>query len=82
MRRAGWLVLVLAIGCALVTPASAQVVTGSQDDPANPLGALEPHFPGKAKRVIYLHMIGAPSQGVHQNDPEELRQLNIPPVIF
>lgn len=31
-------------------------------DPANPLGALEPHFPGKAKRVIYLHMIGAPSQ--------------------
>lgn len=31
-------------------------------DPANPLKALKPHFPGKAKRVIYLHMIGAPSQ--------------------
>tara|TARA_R110002096_G_scaffold426410_1_gene636081 strand:+ start:596 stop:2104 length:1509 start_codon:yes stop_codon:yes gene_type:complete len=33
-----------------------------QHDPANPLNALEPHFPGRAKRVIYLHMIGAPSQ--------------------
>ena len=28
----------------------------------NPLSALPPHFPGTAKRVIYLHMIGAPSQ--------------------
>ena len=33
-----------------------------QHDPANPLSELAPHFPGKAKRVIYLHMIGAPSQ--------------------
>src|SRR5687767_1233775 len=24
--------------------------------------ARKPHFPAKAKRVIYLHMIGAPSQ--------------------
>jgi len=31
-------------------------------DPANPFSALAPHFGGKAKRVIYLHMIGAPSQ--------------------
>ncbi|MEM8955637.1 MAG: DUF1501 domain-containing protein [Verrucomicrobiota bacterium] len=31
-------------------------------DPANPLSALNPHYPGTAKRVIYLHMIGAPSQ--------------------
>ncbi|MFZ4767408.1 MAG: DUF1501 domain-containing protein, partial [Roseimicrobium sp.] len=23
---------------------------------------LGPHFPGKAKRVIYLHMVGGPSQ--------------------
>jgi hypothetical protein len=31
-------------------------------DPSNPLRPLGPHFPGKAKRVIYLHMAGAPSQ--------------------
>ena len=29
---------------------------------ANPLQAKAPHFPGKAKSVIYLHMAGAPSQ--------------------
>ena len=28
----------------------------------NPLAARKPHFAPKAKRVIYLHMIGAPSQ--------------------
>jgi hypothetical protein len=28
----------------------------------NPMAALPPHFPGKAKHVIYLHMAGAPSQ--------------------
>ncbi|MDX2046071.1 MAG: DUF1501 domain-containing protein [Chitinophagaceae bacterium] len=31
-------------------------------DPANPLAPKVPHFPGKAKAVIYLHMAGAPSQ--------------------
>src|SRR5437868_8886199 len=29
---------------------------------ANPLLARAPHFPAKAKSVIYLHMAGAPSQ--------------------
>jgi len=33
-----------------------------QHDAVNPLNALAPHFPAKVKRVIYLHMIGAPSQ--------------------
>ena len=28
----------------------------------NPLSETAPHFEGKVKRVIYLHMIGAPSQ--------------------
>lgn len=28
----------------------------------NPLAPKAPHFPGKAKQVIYLHMAGAPSQ--------------------
>jgi len=31
-------------------------------DPAHPLAPRLPMFPGKAKRVIYLHMAGAPSQ--------------------
>jgi hypothetical protein len=29
---------------------------------ANPLAPKMPHFAGKAKSVIYLHMAGAPSQ--------------------
>jgi len=33
-----------------------------QHDPSNPLAALAPTFAPKAKRVIYLHMVGAPSQ--------------------
>ncbi|MFD2255114.1 DUF1501 domain-containing protein [Luteolibacter algae] len=31
-------------------------------DPASPLAPLSPSFAAKAKRVIYLHMVGAPSQ--------------------
>lgn len=31
-------------------------------NPAAPLSPLEPQFAPKAKRVIYLHMVGAPSQ--------------------
>jgi hypothetical protein len=31
-------------------------------DPARPSAPLAPHFPAKAKRVVYLHMAGAPSQ--------------------
>ena len=27
---------------------------------ANPLAPRQPHFPAKAKRVIYLHMTGSP----------------------
>ena len=37
--------------------------TGSvQRDPTHPLAPLPPHFPPRAKRVIFLHMAGAPSQ--------------------
>ncbi|HPE77900.1 MAG TPA: DUF1501 domain-containing protein, partial [Draconibacterium sp.] len=28
----------------------------------NPLAPKAPHFPGKVKNVIYIHMAGAPSQ--------------------
>ncbi len=43
-------------------PAPGLSVPGIQIDPANPLAPRPPHFPGKAKSVIYLHMAGAPSQ--------------------
>lgn len=52
----------------LATQASPQAVASDQPGglpqhhAANPLSPLPPHFPGKVKRVIYLHMIGAPSQ--------------------
>ncbi len=31
-------------------------------DPASPLSALPPQYTAKARRIIYLHMCGAPSQ--------------------
>src|SRR5574339_492036 len=31
-------------------------------NPAKPLQIKPPHFPAKAKNVIYMHMAGAPSQ--------------------
>lgn len=31
-------------------------------DPASPLATLPPQFAPKARRIIYLHMVGAPSQ--------------------
>src|SRR5690242_10344360 len=41
----------------------------------NPLAPRKPHFTAKAKRVIYLHMIGAPSQlDLFDPKPELLKQ--------
>ena len=40
-------------------PAKSYVSAANVLDPMMP---KSPHFPGKAKRVIYLHMAGAPSQ--------------------
>jgi hypothetical protein len=36
--------------------------TGPAAVPASPAAPRRPHFPPRAKHVIYLHMIGAPSQ--------------------
>lgn len=38
---------------------------------ANPLAAKPPHFPGKAKSVIFLYMVGAPSH-IDTFDPKPL----------
>ena len=45
-------------------------------DAANPLSAVAPHFPAKVKRVIYLHMIGAPSQLELFDYKPELKKLD------
>ena len=45
-------------------------------DPANPLAPALPILPGKAKRVIYLHMAGAPSQHELFDYKPELKKLN------
>jgi hypothetical protein len=45
-------------------------------DPANPLAPAPPGFAAKAKRVIYLHMAGAPSQHELFDYKPELEKLN------
>ena len=42
----------------------------------DPLSPKAPHFPGKAKSVIYLHMAGAPSQLELFDYKPELQKLN------
>jgi hypothetical protein len=42
----------------------------------DPMLPRAPHFPGKAKRVIYLHMAGAPSQLELFDYKPELQKLN------
>ncbi|MCC6244364.1 MAG: DUF1501 domain-containing protein [Gemmatimonadaceae bacterium] len=47
------------VGC---EPAAAPRVAQIQRNGREPMAPLVPHFPAKAKRVIFLHMAGAPSQ--------------------
>jgi hypothetical protein len=42
--------------------ALADLMNGATGDPVNPLAPRAPHFPGKAKSVIFLFMEGGPSQ--------------------
>jgi len=45
----------------------------------NPLAAKQPHFEPRAKHVIYLHMIGAPSQlDLFEEKPELVKHHNEP----
>ncbi len=41
---------------------SAFAADAAEGHSTNPLAPKPPHFPGKAKNVIYLHMAGSPSQ--------------------
>ena len=47
------------MGCDRTTP---EMLARIVRDSRAPMAPLTPHFPAKAKRVIFLHMAGAPSQ--------------------
>ena len=47
------------LGCDTAPQSAPTIVTATRRDPMAP---LVPHFPPRAKRVIFLHMAGAPSQ--------------------
>src|SRR5712692_6407242 len=51
-----------------------------RDGQANPLALKPPHFPAKAKRVIYLFMAGGPSQLELFDEKPKLTALNGQPI--
>lgn len=51
-----------ALGSLIGCSGKKENLLSSVDRILNPMAPLPPHFPGKAKRIIYLHMAGAPSQ--------------------
>ena len=52
------------LGAMFLAGQNASSASGSSSgrSSSNPFGQIATHFPSRAKRVIYLHMIGAPSQ--------------------
>jgi hypothetical protein len=70
LRRSGFGFGAMALGSLLRE--SLLAADGSKAD--NPLAPRAPHFPARAKRVIYLHMVGAPSQlDLFDHKPELLK---------
>ncbi len=68
LRRAGMGVGMLGLATLLAEEAQGADAPRS---PADPLAPKQPHFPGKAKRVVHLFMNGGPSQ-VDTFDPKPL----------
>lgn len=56
--------------------AAASTAGGVQHDPAHPFAPRKPHFTPRAKRVIFLHMAGAPSQLELFDHKPDLDRLN------
>src|SRR5437899_6815093 len=68
LRECGVGLGAMALGQLLRLPSQAADATQS---PTNPLAPRQSHFPGKAKRVIFLFMAGAPSHlELFDNKPE------------
>lgn len=66
-----------AIALASMLPGcSSPNASSSVNDLINPLLPKAPHFPGRAKAVIYLHMAGAPSQLELFDYKPDLHKLN------
>ncbi|AWW30219.1 sulfatase [Echinicola strongylocentroti] len=73
------------MGSSLSSCERATDALGQLRDSANPMNPLPPHFLPKAKRVIYLHMAGAPSQlELFDFKPElqKLHGLDCPPSLL
>ena len=58
LSRSGFAIGATAAGMLLATDLPA----APRRAPVDPLAPKQPHFPPRAKSIIYLHMIGAPSQ--------------------
>ncbi|MFC5455003.1 DUF1501 domain-containing protein [Prosthecobacter fluviatilis] len=71
-RTRRWFFKDCGVGLASIAAADLMSRTaGAAPVPANPLAVKKPHYPGKAKRVIYLFMGGAPSHlELFDNKPE------------
>src|SRR5215211_6708476 len=57
LKRSGFGIGSMALGALL-----AETFAKAGGVPKNPLQMRPPHFAPRAKQVIYLHMVGAPSQ--------------------
>ncbi len=64
------------LGAMWLAGATGNAFGALKKDPANPLAPSMPAFAPKAKRVIYLHMSGAPSQHELFDYKPELQKLN------
>src|SRR6478609_6413286 len=74
----------MALAGLLTDALSGRVSAGSPSE-ENPLAPRQPHFPGKAKRVIHLFMSGAPSQlDLFDHKPElaKLEGKPLPPSVI
>src|SRR5215207_3539262 len=69
----------LGLGAAALTALLEDGSASAQPQAANPLSPKPPHFAPKAKRVIYLHMSGAPPQQELFDHKPKLAALHMKP---
>ena len=68
------------VGAMALSTLLGQSAQASPEPPAdNPLAPRQPHFPAKAKRIIYLEMAGAPPQQELFDYKPKLVELNMQP---
>src|SRR5499425_1426995 len=72
----GTLAAKYAISDTAAAPPNAHAELDFTRDPSTPLSVLPPQFAAKARRVIYLHMAGAPSQLELFEHKPELKRLD------